>query len=130
MGDNMKAITIKQPWATLIINGYKKHEFRSWKTKYRGELLIHAGKGIDKKAMNKVEYLNLEYPLGKILGKVTLKDCIDMTTKFKHQLFNDNKLIYGDVINQRGYAWELDNPIKFDKYIDATGKLSLWNYKD
>ena len=39
----MKALTIKEPWATLIIDGYKKYEFRSWKTNYRGKLLIHAG---------------------------------------------------------------------------------------
>lgn len=32
----MKAITIKQPWATLIAKGYKEYEFRTWKTKYRG----------------------------------------------------------------------------------------------
>lgn len=126
----MKVITIKQPWATLIIEGYKKYEFRSWKTKYRGELLIHAGKGIDKRAMEKVKYLNLEHPLGKIIGKVTLKDCVEMTPKFEQQLFNDDKLIYGDAINLGGYAWELNNPIKFDKHIEATGKLSLWDYND
>ena len=39
--DNMKVLTIKQPWATLIMQGDKRFEFRSWKTKYRGELYIH-----------------------------------------------------------------------------------------
>ena len=38
----MKVITIKQPWATLIAEGIKKYEFRSWKTNYRGEIYIHA----------------------------------------------------------------------------------------
>ena len=41
----MKAITIKQPFASLIAAGLKEYEFRTWKTKYRGEILIHAGKG-------------------------------------------------------------------------------------
>ena len=45
----MKVLTIKQPWASLIAEGIKKYEFRTWKTKYRGDLLIHAGKGVDKK---------------------------------------------------------------------------------
>ena len=44
----MKTITLKQPWASLVANGYKEYEFRSWKIKYRGDILIHAGKGIDK----------------------------------------------------------------------------------
>lgn len=37
----MKVLTIKEPWASLIINGYKMYEFRSWKTKYRGKILIN-----------------------------------------------------------------------------------------
>ena len=49
----MKVITIKQPWATLIAEGYKEYEFRTWKTKYRGDILIHAGLGVNKKAMEK-----------------------------------------------------------------------------
>ena len=44
----MKVITIKQPWASLIAYGYKRYEFRSWKTNYRGPIYIHAGKGTDK----------------------------------------------------------------------------------
>lgn len=58
----MKVITLKQPWATLVAEGIKKYEFRSWKINYRGELLIHAGLGIDKEAMNRFKDLNLQYP--------------------------------------------------------------------
>lgn len=38
----MKAISIRQPWAWLIVNGYKDIENRSWNTKFRGQVLIHA----------------------------------------------------------------------------------------
>ena len=34
----MKVLTIKEPWATLIIDGNKKYEFRSWKLNYRGRI--------------------------------------------------------------------------------------------
>ena len=50
----MKVLSIKEPWASLIINGYKEYEFRSWKTKYRGKILIHTSKGIDKKSIDKI----------------------------------------------------------------------------
>ena len=40
----MKVLTIKQPFATLIAEKLKEYEFRTWKTKYRGEIFIHAGK--------------------------------------------------------------------------------------
>ena len=80
----MKVLTIKQPWATLIMQGNKSYEFRSWQTKYRGDLLIHAGKGIDKEAMKRLaKYIPKELPVGKILGKVTLVDCIKCDDDFK-----------------------------------------------
>jgi hypothetical protein len=44
----MKALTLIQPWATLVALGEKQIETRSWDTKYRGPLAIHAGKKIDK----------------------------------------------------------------------------------
>lgn len=46
----MKSITIKEPSASLIAEKIKKYEFRTWKTKYRGKILIHAGKSKNQKA--------------------------------------------------------------------------------
>lgn len=40
----MKALTVRQPWASLIAAGVKTIETRSWSTEYRGPLAIHAGK--------------------------------------------------------------------------------------
>lgn len=74
----MKVITIKQPFASMIAAGIKEYEFRTWKTKYRGEILIHAGKGIDKKAMKKFEGYGLDYPAGCIIAKAVLSDCVEV----------------------------------------------------
>lgn len=121
----MKVITLKQPWATLIREGYKVYEFRSWKTNYRGELYIHAGKGVDKKAMEKVKHLNLEFPQSRIVAKVTLKDCIKLDEKKGEEIHNKNNLIYG--IHTDGYAWLLDNVEKINSEEVINGKLGLWN---
>jgi hypothetical protein len=123
----MKTITIKQPYASLIINGYKEYEFRSWKTKYRGDLLIHAGKKIDKEMLNKVKHLNLEYPTGCIIGMVRLDDCLTVDNLLL-DIFNTNLLIYGNKSDYGGYAWKLTNVKKFDNTIAVNGKLSLWEY--
>ena len=53
----MKVITIKQPFASLIAKGYKEYEFRTWRTNYRGYILIHSGKNIDKEAIKRFKYL-------------------------------------------------------------------------
>lgn len=125
----MKVLTIKQPWATLIMQKDKRFEFRSWKTKYRGELLIHAGKGIDKNAMKRLsKYIPEDMPSGKILGKVTLVDCIKMSPKFKEKLLKENNEIYTDSSFKENYGWQLENVEVFDTPIEAKGQLSLWEF--
>lgn len=128
----MKVITIKQPFATLIAEGLKEYEFRTWKTKYRGEILIHAGKGIDKKAMKKFEHLHLEYPSGCIIAKANLTDCIKIDEEKRKMLAKKNSLVYSGVIKHpewEGYGFQLEN-IKKIVPIPVNGKLSLWNYEE
>lgn len=48
----MKALTILQPWASLIASGAKRIETRCWKTNYRGPIAIHAGKSCKPFHMN------------------------------------------------------------------------------
>ncbi len=127
----MKAITIKQPWATLIAKGYKEYEFRTWKTKYRGEILIHAGKGIDKKAMKRFENLNLEYPQGCIIAKANLTDCIKVDDKFVSNVYPKNPQVYKGIKDRgewEGYGFKLENVAQIEP-IYVNGKLSLWEYE-
>jgi len=123
----MKAITIKQPWASLIVNGYKKYEFRSWKTNYRGELYIHAGKGIDKEGMKRVESLNLKYPKSRIIGKVIIEDCIELNDKVNNEINVKNEIVYGKDINRKGYAWVIKESELLNIEKEINGKLGLWN---
>lgn len=126
----MKVITIKQPWATLIAEGYKEYEFRTWKTKFRGEILIHAGKSIDKKALERFKYLNLDYPTGKIIAKANITDCVKVDDNLRDILARKNSLVYKNVINKTdwdGYGFKLENVEKIIP-IEINGKLSLWDY--
>ena len=126
----MKVLTIKQPFATLIAEGYKEYEFRTWKTKYRGEFLIHAGIGVDKKAMGKYKHLNLEYPSGCIIAKVTLTDCIKINDESRKMLKEKNNIVYDHIIKHtdwKGYGFKMEN-IKKINPIPIKGKLSFWDY--
>lgn len=125
----MKVITIKQPWASLISEGYKEYEFRTWKTKYRGPILIHAGKGIDKKAMNRFKHLNLNYPKGEIIAQADLTDCVYTDKKFINKTYNKDPLVYKGITDKNwdGYGFKLEN-VKKIKSIKINGKLGLWNY--
>ena len=127
----MKVITIKQPFATLIAEGLKEYEFRTWRTKFRGDILIHAGKGIDKKAMKRYEHLNLEYPSGQIIAKATITDCVYVDDNLKEQLQKKNPLVYYGILqkdsNWDGYGFKLEN-IKKIEPIEINRKISLWDY--
>lgn len=126
----MKVLTIKQPFATLIAEGIKQYEFRTWRTKYRGQLLIHAGKGIDKKAIEKYKKYNLEYPSSCIIAKVTLTDCIKIDEEAKIILKEKNEFVYSNAINSENdnlYGFKLENVEKIDLIV-INGKLGLWNY--
>lgn len=127
----MKVITVKQPFATLIAEGLKEYEFRTWRTKFRGDILIHAGKGIDKKAMERYKHLNLEYPSGKIIAKATITDCVYVDDNLKETLQEKDPLVYYGILQKDsdwdGYGFKLEN-IKKIKQVEINGKLSLWDY--
>ncbi len=118
----MKVLTLKQPWATLVAEGIKKYEFRSWKTNYRGKVLIHAGVGIDKKEMDKFKELNLSYPSKRIIAVVEIEDCLELNDKLNKKIVAENNIVYGNKY-RNGYAWKLSNIKKLD--IDKNIKGSL-----
>ena len=126
----MKVITIKQPFASLIASGLKEYEFRTWKTNYRGEILIHAGKSIDKEAMKKFESLKLEYPTGCIIAKAELTDCVPVTEAMKEELRKKNFLVYSgttEIVDWNGYGFKLEN-VETMESIFVSGMLGLWEY--
>ncbi len=98
----MKALSLKQPWAELIVSGKKTIEVRKWNTKFRGEFLIHASKQPNKEGMKHFGFNEL--PTGCIVGKAELVDVKEYNTKEAfdadtnlHQasLFAFNKKRYG-----------------------------------
>lgn len=127
----MKVITIKQPFATLIAEDLKKYEFRTWKTKYRGDILIHAGKSIDKEAMKRFSYLNLDYPVGCIIAKAKITDCVYVDNELKDELRKIDDRVYHGVVKEPndwdGYGFKLADVQKIEP-IYINGKLSLWDY--
>ena len=125
----MKVLTIKEPWASLIIEGYKKYEFRSWKTNYRGKILIHAGMTIEKDMLKRFKDYKFTCNPGYIIGEATLVDCILVDEKFNEELKKIDPVVYGRNNHVNMYAWKLENVIKYNHLVPVKGKLGLWNYE-
>ena len=126
----MKVISIKEPFATLIKDGIKIYETRSWKTNYRGELFIHASLSLSKSENVEIakKYLKSETNPGFILCKCELLDCIPMTKEFINYIINEtNEADYGRYEEGR-YAWKLNVIEVLSDPINVKGKLGIWNY--
>lgn len=88
----MKALSIRQPWAYLIIQGHKDIENRKWNTKFRGKFLVHASQKIDEDALEIYDFTSEEREYirnltGGIIGEVELVDCITDPNKYRSPWF-------------------------------------------
>ncbi|MDP2672924.1 MAG: ASCH domain-containing protein [Nanoarchaeota archaeon] len=120
----MKALSLKQPFAELILQGNKKIELRKWNTKFRGKFLIHSSKIPDKESMKKFGFDEL--PSGFIVGEANLVDV--KKYKDKKELIKDKKLHLADT-SWGKYGFVLKN-IKRIKPIPVKGKLNFWEFKE
>lgn len=112
-----KALTVRQPWAHLIMAGLKTIENRTWQTNYRGVLYIHAGSRMHETPLaeiNRRHKLNIEInqlQFGAIIGRVELVDIVSRS---------DNPYFTGP------YGWILENPEALEP-IPLRGKMGLFD---
>lgn len=127
----MKAITLTQPWATLVALGHKQRETRSWSTNFRGEIAIHAAKGYPAEAKDFTRYqvsvglLNGDgLPLGAFVAVADLVDCRRTGCLADLDLTATERSL-GDYSHGR-FSFGLAN-IRPIRPIGARGALSIWD---
>jgi len=132
----MKALSLTQPWATLIIIGAKSVETRSWMTQYSGPIAIHASKKFpdeDKDLCMEPPFRQAlraggilgpaDLPTGAILGTAVLRGC-RFTEDVAHQLSAEEQA-FGNYEPGR-FAWFLQDARRIAIPIPCRGKLGLW----
>ncbi len=149
----MKAITITQPWATLVAIGAKRIETRSWATAYRGALAIHAGKGLGpvggRRGLRELCFGNpflkvlvdaginvpglldagtfdRVFPLGAIIAVVNLFDV--RPASYLADAISQHEIAFGDYSAGR-HGWLLEDVQRLDAPIDCKGALGLWEWQ-
>lgn len=120
----MKALSITEPYASLILEGKKHIETRSWYTGYRGRILIHASATRIPKEWRHLLPLIEEPRNGYILCSADLTHCIPMTEEWIQKVSESEKSL-GFYAPGR-YAWVLENVQPIEPF-KAKGHLSLWN---
>jgi hypothetical protein len=143
----MKAITITQPWASLIAIGAKRIETRSWSTRYRGPLAIHAGAGLGPVGgQRSLAALLLTEPFRSVLAQAGMRDsrdlprgCIlavgELVAVFPTGATNDQgtslsaqERAFGDYTAGR-YGWQMENVRSFSSPVPTRGALGLWEWE-
>lgn len=147
----MKALTIRQPWASLTLMvdhrgvAFKQVETRSYRTNYRGRLAIHAGLfneplfflGVPEEQQRYFEMAGLgtdfsigELPRGVIIGEVTLADCVPIDELLGSKYGTEQEKAFGNWLRGRKrYGWILEDPVRYDEPIQARGMQGIWNWE-
>ncbi len=153
----MKALTLTQPWASLVAIEAKTVETRSWKTSYRGPLAIHAAKGwpldaqsisyeppfLDTlKAAGLDPFAPTSLPRGRVIATCELVDIVPTEhcfsqpePPFRARYQKGDKIYlppeewaFGDYSAGR-FAWLLDNIRALAYPVPARGYQSLWEWE-
>lgn len=135
----MKALSIKQPWASLIAHGIKDIENRTWRTHFRGKIYIHSsGKGVpdfeftreQHKALLNINTEDMSFHKSAIIGEVEIIDCVinhESIWAEKTEVIGktiENEILYN---GKPIYNWVLANAKLYNKPIlNVKGKLSFW----
>ncbi len=137
----MRALTLTQPWASLIIWGEKFFETRSWPTKYRGPIAIHAAKGFPYRVKQLARSLEPfrsilakhgitdpdQLPTGAILGVTSIASC-DRTEAIREKL-SPLEIQFGDYSDGR-YAFCTGTVRKCHTPVPCPGALAIWHVSD
>ena len=119
---SMKALTIRQPWAELILRGRKQFELRTWRTKYRGPLVIHAAAKIDGWDARHFGLNPDNLITSAFVGFVILAD-VRPYTREDARLLKKRRAGYGWF--PHNLSWVLKNPRRISP-VKAKGQLSLF----
>jgi len=122
----ISVLSIRQPYAALIVTGLKSIECRTWKTNYRGLLYIHSSlkerEGKNLKIPQTSDFKRILKVKGAIIGTANLVEC--RKSKPSDQIKSHCP------IEENYFSWILENPKVLDKPIPQKGKLGIFKIND
>lgn len=132
----LRALTVRQPWATLIATHAKRYETRGWTTSYRGWLAIHAGAHKPETTLFQREPFNTALrgalahgplPCGVVVAIARVAEVIPISSELVATL-TPNEIAFGDFGPNR-WAWRLREVHALEHPVPAHGALGLWKWE-
>ena len=100
-----KCLSLKQPYAELLVSGKKTIEVRKWKTKFRGQFLVHASKNINEEACKRLKIGQSKLVTGAIIGNANLYDIISYASKNSFLKDKNKHFASSNYENQNTVFW-------------------------
>ena len=120
----MKALSFRQPWAELILQGRKTMDLRTYKTAYRGRIAVHAPQKGEKEPIARFELDPTALDKGGIVGTVELVDVIALNEE-SYESYRDQHLA-GRSYREGLYGWVLADPQRLPQFLPMNGRRNLF----
>lgn len=121
----MKALSFRQPWAELILQGRKTMDLRTYNTHYRGSLAIHASQKMETEQCKEHGLTLDDLDAGGIVGTVELVDVIPLDEVTYRE--NLEAHLAGRRWREGLYGWVLAHPKRLPEFMPARGRTNLFN---
>ncbi len=121
----LKALSFRQPWANLVLDGRKTLDLRTWTTKYRGPLAVYASLDVEKEACRAQGMDTATLTTGALVGLVDLVDILPLEeSEYKARAYEH---LNGRAWREGLYGWVLANPRWLEAPQVAKGRLNLFD---
>lgn len=122
---SLPVLSIRQPWASLVVCGVKTLELRTWWSRYRGWMWIHCARHVDRVAMRQLQLDEGDFDFGGIIGLAHLSTChrITAATDFERRRVEHRSA--GCFVDSC-FGWVLSDSISLDRIIECRGFLGLF----
>lgn len=125
-GDNMKCLSIAQPWSALLLSGKKNIEIRTWNTKFRGRFWIHAPKKIDLQACSLFKVEPKSLTTGALVGMADLVGVKRYDHYESFEMDRGRHLNLPEWFKEPMYGFVLENILRLEKPVPYKGALNFF----
>jgi ASC-1-like (ASCH) protein len=124
----LKCLSLRQPYAELVVAGRKTIETRTWKTNFRGKFLVHASKVIDRESSDILNINCSKLTRGAVIGLAFVYDVKKYSTK--QDFIADKDKHFSSIFSEPKYGFLLKDTMKLNKPIPLAGKLGFFEVKE
>jgi predicted transcriptional regulator len=126
----MKGLSLKQPYAELIVAGKKTIELRKWNTRYRGRFLVHASMGTNEKACRRLGIDSKKIAHGAVIGEAQIYSVKLYSTKMEFMSDAKRHMATYAGYHDSKYGFMLKDARRFPRPIKLKGALNFFEIEN